>query len=126
MPAYTCSTVFSVSGAGDVNGDGTDDVIVGSPTFTKITAITSGTLSLGVGVTGAAFIYYGANAVGPATTPSQVLQPTGLATGALFGYSVSTAGKLRWQHHPVGSRGRRARRRYHGFYLRNSYTGRSW
>jgi hypothetical protein len=85
---------FSVSGAGDVNGDGTDDVIVGSPTFTKITAITSGTLSLGVGVTGAAFIYYGAPAVGPATTPSQVLQPTGLATGALFGYSVSTAGKF--------------------------------
>ncbi len=85
---------FSVSGAGDVNGDGTDDIIIGSPTFTKITGISGGNLTLGVGVTGAAFIYYGVPTTGPATTPSQVLQPAGLATGALFGYSVSTAGKF--------------------------------
>lgn len=86
---------FSLSGAGDVNGDGTDDIIIGSPTFTQISAITAGVLSASLTVvTGAAFIYYGVASGIPSSTPSQVLQPTGLATGALFGYSVSTAGKF--------------------------------
>ncbi|MES1160209.1 MAG: T9SS type A sorting domain-containing protein, partial [Bacteroidota bacterium] len=85
---------FSISGAGDVNGDNIDDIIIGSPTFTQITAITGGTLSANVTVTGAAFVYYGALATGPSSTPSKVLQPTGLAANSLFGYSVSTAGKF--------------------------------
>lgn len=85
---------FSVSGAGDVNGDNIGDIIIGSPTFTQITAISGGVLSANVTVTGAAFVYYGSTATGPSNTPSKVLQPSGLPANALFGYSVSTAGKF--------------------------------
>jgi hypothetical protein len=85
---------FSISGAGDVSGDGIDDIIIGSPTFTHITTISGGVLSANVTVTGAAFVYYGATATGPSTIPSKALQPSGLAAGSLFGYSVSTAGKF--------------------------------
>ncbi len=74
---------FSVSGAGDVNNDGFDDVIVGSPTYTDL-----GTLTLG----GRATIYLGS--AGGLQTGSPIHRNGGLLVNALFGYSVSSAGDM--------------------------------
>lgn len=81
---------FSVSDAGDVNGDGYSDIVVGAPTYVDILNISAGTFNA-VSV-GAAFVYYG-SASGLSATPNEVLQPTTQA-GALFGYSVSKAGDV--------------------------------
>ena len=81
---------FSVSGAGDVNNDTYDDIIIGAPAYVEIVSISGGTFNL-VSV-GAAFIYYG-SASGPAANPTEALQPTS-AVGALFGYNVSRAGDV--------------------------------
>ncbi len=70
----------SVSGAGDVNGDGFDDVIVGAPQFHD-----------GESWEGAAFVYLGSPA-GPALNPSWTAESD--QTGANFGTSVSGAGDL--------------------------------
>ncbi|MEO8406121.1 MAG: integrin alpha, partial [Chitinophagaceae bacterium] len=62
---------FTVSGAGDVNNDTFDDIIVGAPAYVDIVNISGGTFNA-VSV-GAAFIYYGSGS-GPALTPSEALQ----------------------------------------------------
>ncbi|MDP2308812.1 MAG: FG-GAP-like repeat-containing protein [Pseudomonadota bacterium] len=66
---------YSVSGAGDVNGDGYDDVIVGA--YNRDSS------------TGSAYVYAG-SASGVATAASTVF--TGEATSIYFGGSVSRAG----------------------------------
>jgi FG-GAP repeat/Secretion system C-terminal sorting domain len=89
----TVHTLFGYSVAGsDVNKDGFSDIVIGAPTFANISAIASGgTITLSATITGAAFVFYGGTN-GPSTTPSKVLQPSGLSVGALFGFSVSAIG----------------------------------
>jgi len=70
---------FSVSGDGDLNGDGHDDVIVGAPTDS-----TAGQMA------GAVFVYYGGNKMN--TTPDIKLY--GEAANDWFGSSVSIAGDV--------------------------------
>jgi photosystem II stability/assembly factor-like uncharacterized protein len=65
----------NVSTAGDINGDGYSDVIIGSPNTN------SGT--------GAVLVYHG-SATGSQSTPNTTL--TGSQANALYGVSVSTAG----------------------------------
>ncbi len=73
---------YTVTGLGDINGDGFDDVAVSAPTMADVI---SGTGSLSS--VGAVFVYLG-SATGLSTTPSKVLQPNTAVTGALFGLSV--------------------------------------
>jgi len=84
-PAWTASTSesfaefgTSVATAGDVNGDGYADVIVGAPGY-----------SLNFQDFGAAFLYLG-SASGPATSPFWT--GNALLNGGAFGSSVATAG----------------------------------
>ncbi|MEZ4691438.1 MAG: integrin alpha, partial [Ignavibacteria bacterium] len=67
---------FAVNTAGDVNGDGFDDVIIGSYLY-----------SSGIG---RAYIYYGGLIM---NTVADIII-TGLGSGYNFGYSVSTAGDV--------------------------------
>jgi hypothetical protein len=71
---------FSVASAGDVNGDGYSEVIIGAPTYTN------GQLN-----EGAAFLYYGS--ITGINTSSFVLLEANQANAG-FGYSVSTAGDV--------------------------------
>ena len=71
---------YSVTSAGDVNGDGYSDVIVGAPVFDN-----------GQVNEGAAFVYHG-SAAGIFLTSNWSAE--GNQGGALFGYSVSTAGDV--------------------------------
>ncbi len=70
----------TVATAGDVNGDGFSDVIVGADLF-----------DAGESDEGAAFVYYGSGD-GPAATPSWAPPPD--AGWQLFGYSVAPAGDV--------------------------------
>ena len=72
---------WSVAGAGDVNGDGYDDVIVGAPEYD--TAVVDG---------GAAFVFHG-SAGGLSTTPKWSTLFNAQA-GARFGTSVACAGDV--------------------------------
>ena len=67
---------ISVSTAGDVNGDGFSDVIVGAIGY--------------LSTRGRAYIYFG----GAAMNNSADVTMTGEAAGNIFGYSVSTAGDV--------------------------------
>ena len=71
---------YSVSGAGDFNGDGFDDVIVGAYKFDK-----------GQTDEGAAYIFHGSK-VGMRLVPSSTLESD--QASALFGSSVSSAGDV--------------------------------
>jgi len=73
-----------VSAAGDVNGDGVDDVIVGVP---------------GAGTTGESFVIYGkagglADLELSALTPAQGFKISGATEGSVSGGSVSSAGDV--------------------------------
>ncbi|MBK8497375.1 MAG: FG-GAP repeat protein [Flavobacteriales bacterium] len=70
----------AVSTAGDLNGDGYSDVVVGAP---------SG--AMGQNNEGIVYVYYGSSA-GLSTVPGIVLQSDQVS--ANFGYSVSTAGDV--------------------------------
>ncbi|MCB9698674.1 MAG: FG-GAP repeat protein [Alphaproteobacteria bacterium] len=70
----------SVASAGDVNGDGYDDIIVGAPGYTD-----------GQAEEGAAFLYLGSS-TGPWTTPSWTRESD--TAGARFGASVAAAGDV--------------------------------
>jgi hypothetical protein len=71
---------WSVRSAGDLNGDGYSDVVVGAPLFSQ-----------GQAQEGGAFVYYGGpSGIGP--TPSVTLEIN--QAGANFGYSVGHAGDL--------------------------------
>lgn len=71
---------FSVAGAGDVNGDGYDDILVGSWLYDN-----------GQGDEGRAYLYLG-SASGPRTTPAWTAE--GNYPQVWFGYSVASAGDV--------------------------------
>ncbi|MCZ7582578.1 MAG: integrin alpha [Deltaproteobacteria bacterium] len=71
---------FSVSGAGDVNNDGYDDVIVGARLYDN-----------GENNEGAAYVFLG-QAAGVQSSP--IWSAEGNQDGATFGYSVSSAGDV--------------------------------
>ncbi len=71
---------YSVSAAGDVNGDGYSDVIVGAYYYDN-----------GETDEGAAFVYYGSSS-GLSSTPDWIGESN--QVGAYFGYSVSSAGDV--------------------------------
>ena len=75
-----CAFGSAVYTAGDVNGDGYSDVVVGAPLFDD-----------GAVDEGAVFLYYG-SPTGPAVTPARVL--TGGQAGAHFGHAAATAGDV--------------------------------
>ncbi|MBK6381108.1 MAG: FG-GAP repeat protein [Chitinophagaceae bacterium] len=73
---------FSVASAGDVNGDGYSDVIIGAYNYTDGAN----------GGEGRAFVYYGSNiglSISPNSTPDDANQ-----AGAAFGISVASAGDV--------------------------------
>ncbi|MEN3047131.1 MAG: integrin alpha, partial [Candidatus Hydrothermales bacterium] len=72
---------FSVSTAGDVNGDGYMDVIIGAPLFDNQATNE-----------GRAYVYHGSSG-GLSQAPNWTADPTN-QEDALFGYSVSTAGDV--------------------------------
>lgn len=67
---------YAVSGAGDVNGDGYADILVGAHYYNSI---------------GRAYVYYG-SAAGPATSASWTY--TGTAVGDGIGWAISNAGDV--------------------------------
>jgi hypothetical protein len=71
---------YFVSGAGDVNGDGYSDVIVGARTYDN-----------GQIDEGRAYVYHG-SATGLSTTPDWIAESD--QTGARFGHCVSSAGDV--------------------------------
>ena len=77
-PEYQGDFGFSVSGAGDLNGDGFDDVIVGAPGYAGVTAPPS-----------RAIVFFGPDA----DSIIPLFQPIP-DTGAQFGISVSGAGDV--------------------------------
>jgi hypothetical protein len=73
---------FFVATAGDVNGDGYDDVLVSSPAYDSV---------IGGSHSGRTSLYYG-SVSGLPTTPNLVID--GETSGAFAGWSLSTAGDV--------------------------------
>ena len=73
---------YSVAPAGDVNGDGNDDVIVGAPRYDN-----------GEIDEGRAFVYLGTPTY-PGLKASPIIRRESNQAGALFGQSVSSAGNV--------------------------------
>ena len=80
---------WSVSGAGDVNGDGFDDIIVGAHFYHSILPGTT------LGVDGAAFVFLGSptgiTGSGPATAHASIFGPV---IDSRLGHKVSAAGDV--------------------------------
>ncbi len=76
---------WSVADAGDINGDGYDDIIVGSPNYFETPT------ALGAPASGRVDIFKG-GASGVAATPAWTVY--GSRPGELLGYSVNTAGNF--------------------------------
>ncbi len=72
---------FSVAGVGDVNGDGFDDVVLGSPQWGDT-----------FGSEGRAYLYYG-NGSGLSSAPDAMFDPADQSASS-FGYSVAPAGDV--------------------------------
>jgi len=77
-----CNFGFSVSSAGDVNGDGYSDVIIGASSY----------FDGGNANEGRAFVYHG-SATGLSATPDSTPDDADQAN-AIFGYSVASAGDV--------------------------------
>lgn len=73
---------FAISAAGDFDGDGRDDFIVGAP-YNDLSGIQAG----------AAYVIYGASG-GPSNDLSDATVLTGGSASGLFGWSVSDAGNF--------------------------------
>jgi len=73
---------YAISAAGDFDGDGRDDFIVGAPFA-----------NLGVGNTGAAYVIYGASG-GPSTNLADATAFSGEIADDRFGWSVTDAGNF--------------------------------
>lgn len=73
---------YSVTGLGDVNGDGYGDAAISAPALVDVFSGTGSLASVG-----AVFVFYG-SATGLSATPAKTLQPNTAVAGALFGLSV--------------------------------------
>ncbi len=73
---------YTVTGLGDVNGDGYGDAAISAPALIDIFSGTGSLASVG-----AVFVFYGSPA-GLSTIPAKTLQPNTAVAGALFGTSV--------------------------------------
>ncbi|MCB9466228.1 MAG: FG-GAP repeat protein [Candidatus Eisenbacteria bacterium] len=74
---------FSVSAAGDVNGDGIGDLIIGTPYY-----------DIGDTYRGAAFLYFGGAAGVSATADQMLTLPAQGGVGTGYGVSVASAGDV--------------------------------
>jgi len=74
---------FTATTAGDVNGDGYSDIVIGAPEYDNTNT-----------ASGKVYVYYG-SATGPSATPNWTKEEIGVGTvGERFGYSVATAGDV--------------------------------